>query len=170
MKIQVNKLPGLHKVADGYIYDTVTKVMVSTRIKPSGSTLYGTYQTNIKRYTLQLARTYKSPYCKSFSVSQPALELAAQNYASNNGGKVDPAPKRSTVNSNVDGLAGYKTGWIIGSFSGNVLKVAEKPKVHLTEESVKAEMERLALTHLGVSFVKLKVESYAVAEKVSWKY
>lgn len=60
------------------------------------------------------------------------------------------------------------TGWIIGSLAGTSFSFAEKPKVHVTETSVKEELERLAKSKPGVTFVSFKIEKSATAGGVVW--
>lgn len=59
-------------------------------------------------------------------------------------------------------------GWIIGSLAGTSFSFAEKPKVHVTESSVKEELERLAKSKPGVTFVSLKIDKSATAGGVIW--
>lgn len=59
-------------------------------------------------------------------------------------------------------------GWIIGTLTGTSFSFAEKPKVHVTETSVKEELERLAKSKPGVTFVSLKIDRSATAGGVVW--
>lgn len=59
-------------------------------------------------------------------------------------------------------------GWIIGSLAGTSFSFAAKPKVHVTESSVKEELERLAKSKPGVTFVSFKVDRSATSGGVVW--
>lgn len=59
-------------------------------------------------------------------------------------------------------------GWIIGSLAGTSFSFAAKPKVHVTESSVKEELERLAKARPGVTFVSFKVDRSATTGGVIW--
>ena len=66
------------------------------------------------------------------------------------------------------GLA--EKGWVIASVKGNGnLVLGSEPKIHLTEASVKAELERLATQFKGDTFVALKIVHEVVASGISWK-
>lgn len=60
-------------------------------------------------------------------------------------------------------------GWVIGSLGddGQIL-FSEKPRVHPSEDSVNTEIERLATTYKGKTFVKLKVEAFVKSSGVVW--
>jgi hypothetical protein len=67
------------------------------------------------------------------------------------------------------GLA--EKGWVVATVnkcSGNLV-FGSKPKIHLTEASVKAELERLATVFKGDTFVSLKITHEVVANGISWK-
>lgn len=59
-------------------------------------------------------------------------------------------------------------GWIIGSLAGTSFSFAATPKVHVTESSVKEELERLAKARPGVTFVSFKVDRSATSGGVVW--
>jgi hypothetical protein len=48
------------------------------------------------------------------------------------------------------------------------MSISETPKVHVTESSVKSEIERLAKAYPGKTFVKMKIENFVKATGVSW--
>lgn len=61
-----------------------------------------------------------------------------------------------------------KQGWVIASIADGALAFGLKPKIHLTEASVRAEMTRLATAHPGVKFVSLKIEKTLVSQGLVW--
>ena len=158
MKVEVNKLDGLSRIASGYSYDTVTGDVISTRQNKTGQKLYGSYNKGIKRYTLMLADGYKTGYCVSASVQEHALKSKAAMLTTS------AKPSRIVANS----ASTIEKGWFIGTVNLGVLSTADHPKVHGTETSVKAEMTRLAKAYPGRTFVQLKIESFAKAGDVSW--
>lgn len=60
-------------------------------------------------------------------------------------------------------------GSIIGRVHKGHLVFGSEPKIHTSEESVKSEMQRLALEHPGVKFVELKIGKSVVAGGVTWE-
>ena len=78
--------------------------------------------------------------------------------------KVVAKPVATTTTTN----AKAPSGWIIGTLNGASFSFAESPKVHDTLMSVSAELERLAKSKPGVTFVSLKVDRSATAGGVVW--
>lgn len=80
-------------------------------------------------------------------------------------------PNRSHASTIDEGLSAK--GWLIArvdiSSAGEVLMFGSKPAIHLTNDSVKAEMLRLAKLKPGVKFVSFKVDKTCVASEVIWK-
>lgn len=56
-------------------------------------------------------------------------------------------------------LAVSKHGWVIGSLVEGVLSLSKAPKIHTSEDSVNAEIVRLAKVNPGTQFFKMKIES-----------
>lgn len=160
MKVEINKLHGLGKVANGYFYDTVTGDVTSTRQYSFGSKMSGSRSHGVKRYTFMLAGVYKTGYTVSVSVAEYDLRAKVAMYS--NSIKTSPIGNKATA------VAPMEKGWIIGSFNLGVLSVADHPKVHTTEASVKAEMVRLATSQPGRTFVQMKVEGFVKAGGVQW--
>lgn len=66
--------------------------------------------------------------------------------------------------------AGIKAkGSIIGRVHKGRLVFGSEPKIHMTADSVKRQMERLAMEHPGVKFVKFKIGQSVVAGGVTWE-
>lgn len=59
-------------------------------------------------------------------------------------------------------------GSIIGRVHKGHLVFGSEPKIHTTEQSVKDEMQRLAVQYPGVKFVELKIAKSVVAGGVTW--
>lgn len=59
-------------------------------------------------------------------------------------------------------------GWVIGTHVGTSFSFSENPKVHVTEGDCIAELERLAKSKPGVTFVSFKVDRSATAGGVIW--
>lgn len=66
--------------------------------------------------------------------------------------------------------AGIKAkGSIIGRVHKGRLVFGSEPKIHMTADSVKRQMERLAMEHPGVKFVEFKIGQSVVAGGVTWE-
>lgn len=59
-------------------------------------------------------------------------------------------------------------GFVIATVQDSILVFGSKPKIHLTEDSAKAEVERLAQKSPGVQIVYLQIKGGAVAEGMRW--
>lgn len=59
-------------------------------------------------------------------------------------------------------------GSVIGRVHKGHLVFGSEPKIHTSEQSVKDEMQRLALQYPGVKFVELKITKSVVAGGVTW--
>lgn len=59
-------------------------------------------------------------------------------------------------------------GSIIGRVHKGHLVFGSEPKIHLTDKSLKEEMQRLALQYPGVKFVECKIGASVVAGGVTW--
>ena len=60
-------------------------------------------------------------------------------------------------------------GWILGSVTNGVFSFSQNPKLHLTEATANAEIERLARVNPGKTFVKVQVQAYVTAGGIQWK-
>jgi hypothetical protein len=66
--------------------------------------------------------------------------------------------------------AGIKArGWIIGTVEEGALTFGLKPAIHTVEDSVNAEIDRLAKLRPGKKFVKLQIQGAVTAGKVVWE-
>lgn len=66
--------------------------------------------------------------------------------------------------------AGIKAkGSIIGRVHKGRLVFGSEPKIHMTADSVKRQMERLAMEHPGVKFVEFKIGQSVMAGGVTWE-
>jgi hypothetical protein len=162
MKIAVNTLPGLSDIANGYEYDTVTNEVTSTRVNSRGAKMWGSYTKGYRVYTFMLKAGYKTSYRVSMSVTEARLRLLVKD--------TKPVSSKKAVSTKSTAVAEHDItkGWIIGSVNGNVMSISETPKVHVTESSVKSEIERLAKAYPGKTFVKMKIENFVKATGVSW--
>lgn len=161
MKIAVNTLPGLGEIANGYEYDTSTNEVTSTRINSRGSKMWGSYTKGYRVYTFMLKAGYKTSYRVSMSVTEARLRLLVKDTK-------PVSSKTASTKSTAVAEHDITKGWIIGSVNGNVMSISETPKVHVTESSVKSEIERLAKAYPGKTFVKMKIENFVKATGVSW--
>ena len=168
MKVEINKLDGMAKVASGYLYDTATDNVTSSRQIGSGSLLMGSFSTGVRRYTFMLKSQYKTAYRTNVSINANDLRTKARNYVSTAGANKEVAvPFATTVTASKAGL-GLEKGWIIGTMDNGKLSVAETPKVHGSENSVIVEMVRLAKLYPNRVFVKMNVTAFVQAGGVSW--
>jgi hypothetical protein len=60
-------------------------------------------------------------------------------------------------------------GSIIATFEDGKLHFGSTPAIHMTPQSLKAEMERLAILRPGVKFVSLQITGSVVAAGVTWE-
>lgn len=65
-----------------------------------------------------------------------------------------------------DGIAAR--GWIICFIQNNQLSMSKDAKIHLTEKSYLAEMERRAIKYPGSMFVALKIVKSVISDGVVW--
>ena len=61
-----------------------------------------------------------------------------------------------------------RKGYIIGQVQGEALVFGSKPKIHLTMDSVKTEVARLAAKSPGTQIIYLQIQGGAVAEGMRW--
>ena len=164
--IPVNSLDGFGRIKDGYFFNTETGEL--KRIKKDGSytVLSGSVRNGIHRYNLQIKREYaKLHLAKSCSVkyndlAKKASEAAKRLSSFGTPNKLVEAAKAQAQ--------GQKKGWVIGAVRDGKIQLSASPKVHDTEESVNAEIERLALDNKSTTFVKLKVENFVTCGGVQW--
>jgi len=160
MRVEINTLPGMGEIANGYEYDTVTGDVISKRESTSGRRLSGSTNKGYRIYTFMLKSIYKRSYRVSMAVTEDRLSsLVAAKM---------PVKKAVSTKSTAVAEHDITKGWIIGSVNGNVMSISETPKVHVTESSVKIEIERLAKAYPGKTFVKMKIENFVKATGVSW--
>lgn len=154
--VEVNKLAGYNQVSSGYYWNIEKNELMSLK---SGELkrLYGSNNGYGRVYNLQLAAQYKRGYYTSMNIKEADLKHRAKLYLASN-----PAVVLAAKGSNPD------KGWIIGSCNAGVFSFAANPKIHTTESSVNAEIERLAKVNAGKTFVKVKVENYVTAGGVQW--
>ena len=160
MRVQLNQLPGLEKVSDGYFWDTVEAALYSNKLGYMVR-LGGSVQGGVRRYTVQFKRQHKMWENHALNLRKDEIErkVRATGVVSNT--LVENKTTKTTK-------AGTMQGWIIGSVNGGALCVASNPKVHDTEASVNAEVERLAKVYPGRMIVKMKIDGAAVAGGVQW--
>lgn len=60
-------------------------------------------------------------------------------------------------------------GWILGSVTNGVFSFSQNPKLHLSEATANAEIERLARVNPGKTFVKVQVQAYVTSGGIQWK-
>lgn len=60
-------------------------------------------------------------------------------------------------------------GWILGSVTNGVFSFSQNPKLHLSEATANAEIERLARVTPGKTFVKVQVQAYVTSGGIQWK-
>jgi hypothetical protein len=75
--------------------------------------------------------------------------------------------KRSYAKSLAEGIA--LRGVMIAAVEGERLVFGSEPKIHVTEQSFRSEMERLARVKPGVKFVSVKITGSVVAGGVRWE-
>lgn len=81
---------------------------------------------------------------------------------------IAPQPQRSHAPTVEQGIEGK--GWIIAAYKPDVgLIFSKQPAIHLTAESAKSEMERLARDAPGTKFVLLRILNTTVSGGVTWQ-
>ena len=156
--INVNSLAGLSKISSAYVWDTEAMVLTSNKTGEV-SVLNGSFQGGQRRYNLQFKPEFQSRYAKSVSVKHSEILRMARLVESTSTNKLVMAAK---------GQSNQVKGWIIGSIVNGSIKLSTNPKVHVNESDAKSEIERLAITNKGTTFVKVKVENYVVSGGVQW--
>ncbi len=164
--IPVNKLAGMAQIADGYMFNTETSQLLSNK-NGFQVQLYGSFngRQGTRRYTLQYKPEYKNYRNKSISVKHSEIEKLAIVHEKN--------VQTTKCNLLVEAVKSTKLkvqtkGWLIGSILDGVIKTSSHPKVHDTEDGANKEIERLAVTNKGQTFVKLKIENFVVSGGVQW--
>lgn len=62
----------------------------------------------------------------------------------------------------------YQRGFIIGRVENGVILFGSKPPIHLTEDSVKAEVARLAAKSPGTQIIWVKIQGAATVNGINW--
>lgn len=62
----------------------------------------------------------------------------------------------------------YLRGFIIGRVENGVILFGSKPPIHLTEDSVKAEVARLAAKSPGTQIIWVKIQGAATVNGINW--
>lgn len=162
--IPVNSLVGFAQISDGYMFNTETNQLLSNK-NGSYVPLNGSVRDGIRRYNLQYKKEYQTRWAKSRSVKHVEVSYRAAEAAKRLG-------SIGTTNKLVEAAKAQAQkqtkGWVIGSILNGSIKLTTSPKVHETEASANAEIERLADTNKGTTFVKLKVENFVVSGGVQW--
>lgn len=168
--IPVNSLKGFHPFADGYFFDTETGHLLSNKKDGSFAILSGSVRNGNRRYNLQLKREYKtifqakSGYVKHDDLAKKANEVSKRlSFVETPNKLVEAAKAKAKAQAQ-----GQKKGWVIGFIQDDYIKLDIFPKVYETEAEVNAEIEQQTLSNVGTTFVKLKVESFAVSGGVQW--
>lgn len=124
--------------------------------------LYGyRHRSGNRRFTLN-GVTYFESYIKK-------LVLTSANFKQETSGVIKEKTlelhNRSWAATLNDGLR--QKGYLIGTVQNESLSFSKNPAIHLTMESMKSEMERLATTHPGKKFVAVKVVN-SVQAGITW--
>jgi hypothetical protein len=107
----------------------------------------------------QMAMTHKDWAKETAEFGAKAAELKAVLAKT-------PTSTRAYAETVLDGIA--QRGSVIGRVHKGKLVFGSEPKIHLTAQSVRDEMLRLATTYPGTKFVRLVVDSAVVSGGLEW--
>lgn len=150
--IALNTLPGFDRVADGYFWNKEDNSLYSNKVGGYLVRLLGNVNGSARRYTLQVKDGRRYFPSETMSVRQDFI-------------KVTVAQEKPVASAK---SATPSRGWIVGSVTGGNFSISATPKIHTTDASVNAEIERLAKINPGKVYVKMKIEGAAVAGGVQW--
>ena len=148
---------GYYMNKDGEIYSTKSASGALERLAGS-NTASGRY------YTLN-GLSYRHDWLKNQTMTRLDFEQEV-NQAVKPAQVASPA-NRSHASTTEAGIVAK--GYMIGRVNGHSIVLGSQPKIHLTLQSVNSEMERLAGSHPGVKFVRLKIDGSVVAGGVKWE-
>lgn len=155
---------------DGYFMDHNGHVFSTKRggkpVRLHGSVPYRSYGKRI--YTMN-SRTISEEFLKRAAFAHADFKkettLVAQVQEPEDFNR--SLPNRAHATSLADGIK--SKGWFIGSLTANGISFKSDPVIHLTEASVKSELERLATTVPGTKFIAVKIAHAVVANSVIWE-
>lgn len=188
LKLVDERLTDYYMDADGEVYSTKRGKLA--RLSGSVPFRYGSsYNRNAtKTYTLN-SRSYSAENLRMRAMAYPSFKEETHDpkkkIVGGYGPKVlsaaalgvdldkvkapiPPLTNRAHAKSVEEGM--HEKGWIICSYLPNVgLVFSKQPAIHLTAESAKAEMERLAKEVPGTKFVLLRILNTIVSGGVLWQ-
>lgn len=182
-QVNVFHLANVRSALSKYYIDLIGNVYSTAGGDGKFVKLAGTPTKNGRRFTLSGSSSYSTGSYTHEQLRKMAEATAGWNGYVNSLKPVAEAPKPAVVLPAGDakrshaltlaaGLAAK--GWIIASVQpakGQVeeqLVIGSKPKIHTTTDSVKSEMERLALQYPGTTFVSLRVQNTVKAAGIQW--
>lgn len=153
---------GYYMDRDFNIYSTRTGSLKRLQGSMTASGRYFTLNGFTYRFDLikNSAVTNSRFYTETQSTVAPATQAAAVAQLA---GSDNDRQYASSVQAGIKGR-----GVVIGSVVNGRLVFGSDPKIHMTEKSWKAEIERLARNNPGVTFVHMKIGGGVVANGVTW--
>jgi hypothetical protein len=170
MLIQGKNLYPLERITNsvpGYFMDAQYEVY-STRGGKNLTRLYGSSANGNRYYTLGGVSWNKRDLMRQ-AAADPAFKTETSPIQTTVRTALQAAfavADRSHAVTVADGIKAR--GWVIAKVQNGSLAFGSKPKIHLTEKSVKAEMERLAIAEAGTQFVSLKIDGAVIASGLRW--
>lgn len=157
-----SRLSAYYITRDGQVFSTISKT--PTRLSGSRS-ISGTY------FTLN-RRSYRADRLLTMAKTHPEFEKETRQIClSKTEDEVTTIKDRVHASTVAAGLNGK--GWVIAQVAihegEQFLMFGSKPKIHMTPDSVTAELARLATTKPGTKFVSFKVDKAVVAGGLSWE-
>lgn len=153
------RMAGYYMNAQGHLY--------STRKSKTPTRLLGTYTSGIHYFTLASDRGRQRVKRSDELIAQAKLHT---DWAKETGQSpvITKIKDRTDIDRPLVATGIEKKGYIIGQVQGEAIVFGSKPKIHLTLDSVKTEVERLAQKSPGVQIIYLQIQGGAVAKGIHW--
>lgn len=125
-----------------------------------------------RTYTLN-SQTVREPFLKSAAFAHADFEketgvpTSLQSKSARVSVSEEPTPNRAHAKTLEEGLKAK--GWLIGTKVDNAISFRSHPAIHLTEESVKDELKRLATTVPGTKFIAVKITHSVISSTLTWE-
>lgn len=144
-----------------YFYNPATGAITS---KLTGNML-GSRVGMERRFTFKRADATR--WCPTVNIKLSDIKRAATTWTVVS----DVAATKQSANGFVQAVQNQTPGkgWILGSVTNGVFSFSQNPKLHLSEDTANAEIERLARVTPGKTFVKVQVQAYVTAGGIQWK-
>lgn len=169
LDLAYQRLKGYYLSADLTVYSTRRGL---TPVKMSGSKAFGAYHRNYTLNGVSYTETYlrglvggNSAFKKSFAEHTSAPKVAAAVEAKS---KVSNRSHAQAVDQGIKSR-GFVIAQVAMHDGQEHLLFGSKPAIHMTEQSYKDEMTRLATSKPGMKFVALKIVASVVSGGVKWE-